>query len=296
MRELIRGYAAATIETASANQRLAELRSGLFGFAHALSEFDALHRVLADSTISEAARRAIVSDLLEGKASAETTALLGFVIRVERPAEVAPTLNGLVGLVEAATNDPSAETESASGHRALRGRVRGYAERVLQELSAIDEVDVIEDELFNVARVLDDNPELRRALTSSERTTAMRVALIEDLLRDKVRPATLRLAAYVLRAGRLRDLVGTFEWLVELAAEERGRRVGEVRTAVDLESGERERLAAALSRLVERPVEIRVIIDPNVIGGALISVGDLIIDGTVRLRLERLRDLLAPAS
>lgn len=99
-----------------------------------------------------------------------------------------------------------------------------------------------------------------------------------------------------MRAGRLRDLVGTFEWLVELAAAERGRRVATVRTAVALRPAEKRRIAAALSRITERDVEVREMIDPTVVGGLLVSVGDLVIDGTVRLRLERLRDVLAQAS
>jgi F0F1-type ATP synthase delta subunit len=47
---------------------------------------------------------------------------------------------------------------------------------------------------------------------------------------------------------------------------------------------------------VDRTVEVRTILDPSVIGGVLISVGDLVIDGTVRLRVERLRDLLVSSN
>jgi F-type H+-transporting ATPase subunit delta len=66
-----------------------------------------------------------------------------------------------------------------------------------------------------------------------------------------------------------------------------------VRSAVPLRPAERSHLAAALGRIVERDVEVREIIDPAVIGGILVTVGDLVIDGTVRLRVARLRDLLA---
>jgi F-type H+-transporting ATPase subunit delta len=52
-------------------------------------------------------------------------------------------------------------------------------------------------------------------------------------------------------------------------------------------------LAAALRRLVGREVEVRVIEDTSVIGGMVVAIGDLIIDGTVRLRFERLRDVFA---
>ena len=106
----------------------------------------------------------------------------------------------------------------------------------------------------------------------------------------------MRLVRYVIRAGRLRDLVGAINFLVQLAAEERGRRIAEVRSAVPLDDEERTRVGAALSRLTDRNVEVRGIIDPSVIGGISVSVGDLILDGTVRLRVERLRDLLVKAS
>jgi F-type H+-transporting ATPase subunit delta len=97
----------------------------------------------------------------------------------------------------------------------------------------------------------------------------------------------------VLHAGRVRDLVGTYEWLVELCAEERGRRVAEVRTAVALADEEVARLSRALSVIVGRPVEIRIVIDPDTVAGVLIAVGDLVIDGTIRSRFERLRDVFA---
>ena len=111
-----------------------------------------------------------------------------------------------------------------------------------------------------------------------------------------MQPATVRLVAYVLKAGHVRDLVGTFEWLAELAAEERGRRIAEVRSAVDLDDAEHARLAAALQRSVGRPVEVRVQIDDSVIGGMTIAIGDTVIDGSVRHRLDQLRETLAPSS
>jgi F-type H+-transporting ATPase subunit delta len=84
-----------------------------------------------------------------------------------------------------------------------------------------------------------------------------------------------------------------FDWLATLVAEERGRRIAEVRAAIALDDAERQRLAASLGRLTGREVEVRVIEDDTVLGGVLVSVGDFMIDATVRLRLERLRDALA---
>jgi F-type H+-transporting ATPase subunit delta len=86
--------------------------------------------------------------------------------------------------------------------------------------------------------------------------------------------------------------VDALDYLVEVAAADRGRRVADVRAAVDLDADERQRLSEALSRTMRRPVELRVRIDPSVLGGIGISVGDTVIDGTVRHRLEQLRESL----
>ena len=99
-----------------------------------------------------------------------------------------------------------------------------------------------------------------------------------------------------MKAGHVRDLVGTFEWLAELAAQERGRRVAEVRSAVELDESERLRLSAALQRTAGHPVEVRVQVDPSVIGGMTVAIGDTVIDGSVRHRLDQLRETLAPSS
>ena len=297
MRDLVRGYAAATFESGAAAGRLPDVPAGLAAFGEALVASAELRQVLADSTIDPAVRRAVVTDLLDAKASPETVSLAGFAVYYERPSELGPTIGALVGLAESAARADGAElVDPPAGRSAARERLRGYAERVFGELARREEIDVVEDELFSVARLLDREDALRRVLADPNLEYRNRSDVLADLLSGKVESATLRLGRYVLRAGRTRDLVGTFEWLVELAARERGRRVAEVRSAVPLDEAERERLAAALGGLVERTVEVRVVIDPSVVGGILVSVGDLVIDGTVRLRFERLRDLLAQAS
>ncbi len=298
MLAVVRGYAAASLESAAGAGRLGEAVSDLAAFARALTAHAELREVLVDSAVPTALRAAIVTDLLDGRAAPESAATIRFAVRHEPAAELPLSLAELVELGEvhlAAGDDLGALAEPDAGRSEVRGRIGGYAERVLGELAGSDEIDTVEDELFQFARALDQHPELRRVIGDPSAELPGRLAIVGDLLAGQVRPATLRLVRYVLRAGHVRDLVGTYEWLVELAALERGRRLAEARVAVELSDDERERLAAALRRLVDRPVEVRVVIDPSVIGGMLVTVGDLVIDGTVRLRLERLRDLLAAA-
>lgn len=286
MRPLLAGYRAAVAESTDAAAVVRDLEA----VAGALVRYEDLRSTLTDPGIPATTRRAVLRELLEHKARPETIDLLSFAIRVERAGELAVVIGQLIADLS------QRPQEDLVGRSAGRERLRGYAERIFQELAGPGEVDAVEDDVFRFARILDEQPALRAALADPQLPLAARLSVLEDLLSGKVGAPTLRLARYVLRSGQQRDLIGTFEWLASLAAEERGRRLAEVRSAVEIDEGERARLATALGRLVDRSVEVRVVNDPSVVGGALVTVGDLIIDGTVRMRLERLRDALAPSS
>ncbi len=98
------------------------------------------------------------------------------------------------------------------------------------------------------------------------------------------------LVAFIVNSGRGRELAAIVDRLAEQAAAERGRAVAEVRSAIELDDGTVSRLEEALSRATGRTVEARVIVDPTVLGGVRARIGDTIIDGTVRGRLESLRE------
>jgi F-type H+-transporting ATPase subunit delta len=300
VREQIRGYAAAVFESARSAGRLDAARGDLVEFSRALTASERLRLALVYPAVAAPTRRAIVADLLANRATPEVSALLSFAVAVEQPSELPVSVAVLVKLAEdecrRSGSHSAVEMEPAAARGVVRARLSGYAERVLEELSAAPELEEVENELFAIARLLDGNRTLRQTLGDQNLPVSGRVAVVDDLLAGACRPATVRLMRYLLRAGHVRDLVGACEWLVGLAAAERGRRVATVRSAVVLRPTERRRIAAALSRIVGREVEVRGIIDPTVVGGVLVSVGDLIIDGTVRLRVERLRDLLVRAS
>lgn len=300
MRELVRGYATCCLESADANGRLAAAITDIVELSRALDRSAPLREALTGPEVGSSTRWAIVSDLVGPRSTPEGTALLAFTASSERPGELAPALAGLVAEGEArlegsragAPGTARGPTVPLSSRSALRERVAGYAERVLEELPGAAAVDVVEDELFALARLMQSEKELRRIVGDPTLAYAGRFAVLDDLVGNLVHAATLRLVSFVIGAPRLRDLVGTLDWLVELAAAEQGRRVGEVRSAVALGDPERDRLGAALGRLVRRKVEVRVVEDPTVLGGLVVSIGDLVIDGSVKLRLERLGDLL----
>ncbi len=296
MRELVRGYAAATLETAERNGHLDSVETDLGVLITALNQSDVLRRVLTDPSVPAFQRRAVVADLMKGKAVAEAADLAAFVVGSERAGEVENAL-GHVRLLaaearaRAGSKGPS-PAEPPGTRSAVRSRIGGYADRVLAEITDLTQVDAIEDELFGFARAVEAHPELRRSLIDPGLPLAVRTAVLGDVLKGRTRPETERMLSYVLRAGHIRDLVSLLDWLVEMAAAERGRRVAEVRSISDLDSSQREQLAAALTRSVGRPVEVRVVTDSELIGGMVVSIGDMVIDGTVRHRLDMLREAL----
>ena len=293
--DIVRGYAVAVAETARDNGHLETVHQELATVQSALLTSDALRLALTDPGLATVDRRAIAADLLVDRSLSETSDLVGFVVRVVRAGEVPVTISEVESLVGSAlgTRDTFIDDDAPAGRTGARARIRGYAERIFQGLPDPRELDEVEDELFRFARVLEENPSLRQVLENINFSSEARIGVLSDLLGGRVQQSTLRLCTYVIRAGRLRNLIGVFEWLVDLVAEERGRRVAEVRSAVALSDEEQQRLGTSLTRLVGRTVEVRVIIDESVIGGVLISTGDLFIDGTVRLRFERLRDVFA---
>jgi F-type H+-transporting ATPase subunit delta len=91
------------------------------------------------------------------------------------------------------------------------------------------------------------------------------------------------------RAGELPAVVERF---LELSAAQRQHEVAEVRAAVPLDDQLRDRLAQALSQATGKQVEVKVVVDPNVLGGVVARVGDTVIDGSVRHRLDQLKERL----
>ena len=303
MRDLLRGYATAILESAATAGRALEVANDLDAFSRALTESDPLRNVLTDGAVPARARRGVVHDLLDAKAAAESQALVSWAALVEPAAEFPIAVLALVELaLETADAADAGQVrtvpteELLGGRTAVRERIRGYADRLFQEVDRLELIDDIEDELVRFARILDSSRGLRHALGDPSTAVAQRVALAGDLLRGKVLVATARLVTYVLEAGHIRDLVGTLEWVAGLAAEERGRRVAEVRSAVELDDDEYIRLVEALERTAGRPVKVRVQIEPSLLGGMAVEIGDTVIDGSVRHRLDQLRETLAPST
>jgi F-type H+-transporting ATPase subunit delta len=163
---------------------------------------------------------------------------------------------------------------------------------VLRSAERRGEADALEDELFGFGRIVADNPDLRDALSDPARSTDDKRRLIKDLLEGRTTAATIRLAQETV-AGTHRTVALAVEAYQKIVAEHRNRLVATVRVARELSDQESARLANALERQYGRPVHVNMLIDPGVMGGIRVEIGDDVIDGTVSSRLDDARRQLA---
>jgi F-type H+-transporting ATPase subunit delta len=172
----------------------------------------------------------------------------------------------------------------------MADRVDVYARALLDIVSVEGHVDEVEDELFRFARIVEGNDDLRMTLSNPGLPLDRRAAVVDDLLENRALPTTRAIATFLVGIGRGHDLPAIVNKFVELAAESREQVVAEVRSAVELDDAQKARIAEALSRATRKRVEVKVVVDESVLGGIVATIGDTVIDGTVRHRLEQLKE------
>ena len=172
--------------------------------------------------------------------------------------------------------------------------VAGYARAIFHAAEAEDVLDRVGDELYRFARAVEDHPQLRDRLTDPGVEVTDKLAVVEELL-SKAHPRTASFALFLVHAGRARQLEDVADALADLVAEARARAVAEARTAVQLDDSRRQRLAEAIEEATGKKVDLKVIVDPDVVGGVVVTVGDTVIDGSVSRRLSELRSRLTGA-
>jgi F-type H+-transporting ATPase subunit delta len=172
----------------------------------------------------------------------------------------------------------------------MADRVDVYAQSLLEIVVAEGNLSEVEDELFRFARIVEGNDELRITLSNPGLPLDRRAAIVDELLDNRALATTKAIAAFIVGAGRGHDLPAIVDRFVELAAQGREHAVAEVRSAVPLDDAQRQRIAAALSHATRKQVEVKVIVDESVMGGIVATIGDTVIDGTVRHRLDQLKE------
>ncbi|HEX9236920.1 MAG TPA: F0F1 ATP synthase subunit delta, partial [Actinomycetota bacterium] len=230
-------------------------RQELFALSDLLRREPRLRKTLADIGVPAEAKEALVGGLLRPRLDARTLALF----------------QDLVG-------------EDSVNHR-LRAVLQDLGvQALLAEADAQGTLGDVADRLFRFSRVVESQAALRSAFTNPVLPEENKRALVRDLLAGRAPEQAVLLAEWaVVRVG---DPVQHLAELADRAAERRHRVVAEARTAVPLDDDRVRRLSEALERVAGRPVDVEVVVDPSVVGGVVARVGDEVIDGTVRRKLD----------
>lgn len=295
MNPALQGYLAAVSEDVAADSALDEAAAELSAVASFVDGSNELTLAIDDGSVPVNARRAVLDDLLDSKVRPDVRRLVNRAVTVISASEVTAGLHWLAHQMTVAASRSADggvnEDPPLLGRLASRNRVAGYAAAVF-EMAETEEIEEVEDQLFRFARTVESNQALRVALGDRDLPVALRQEVVSDLLADKVNQATARLAAYAVRGGRARDIVGTLDALVAAAARARGWRVARVVSANEMDDDQRRGLGDALARLTGSPVDLQVTIDSTLLGGVVVQVGDLLVDGSARHRLDQLQEHL----
>jgi F-type H+-transporting ATPase subunit delta len=170
--------------------------------------------------------------------------------------------------------------------------VRGYAQALLSVAEAEGALDRAQDELYAFAKAVERNEDLRETLTDGSLPPERKKAVIDELLGGRAHPVTATLVGFLVDSGQARRIGAIAEELAREAAHRSERTLAEVRVAVPLSDAKKSLLAEALERATGHPVELKVDVDPSVIGGVVARVGDEVFDGSLASRLTEAKQYL----
>ena len=146
------------------------------------------------------------------------------------------------------------------------------------------ELDRVEDELFEISRVIAENFELRKALVGPG-TTSAKSTLVSDVLGKRASESTVRLAAALVTSLRGRSIEAGFADYLSALANRRNRLIANVRVAVAITDTQKVRLAQAIEKQVGQPIRVNIQVDPTLIGGVSVKFADELVDGSISNRL-----------
>jgi F0F1-type ATP synthase delta subunit len=302
MLTFLRGYAVAVIQNAASGSSsdvpppvgVESVARDLREVSEVMGRTPSLVQVMTDEMVPMNARRAVANELLASRIVPPALRIVERTIAIERADTF---LTALSELAEVALLFEDLGPEQFEAEEPLLGRVgsrhhaSGYATAVLEDVRTVAELEEIEEQLFAFARTVNSSNALRSALADSSRPVGDRRTLISELLNGRANPVTVRLARASLHS-RTRDPSGALEWMAERVAEARGWRVARVASARDLGESERDALGSALEALTGSPVELLVTEDAGLLGGAVITVGNLLVDASAQHRLDQLHEEL----
>lgn len=244
-----------------ATDRQADLADGLAAVADLLHGNAALRNAIADPSTPAAAKSALLGRILGGRVSAETVTVL----------EAAATQRWSV------TRDLVDALE------------RGSIDAVLAVAETAGQLSEVEDELFRFGRILAREPELNLALSDPATPAAAKSRLLATLLESRATPTTLRLATRIVTAPRGVPVEQALASVATQAAARRRQLLAVVTSATVLDADRVSRLEGSLQRLYGRDVRVQLDVDPSLVGGLSVRVGDEVVDGSIRHRITQAR-------
>jgi F-type H+-transporting ATPase subunit delta len=254
-------FEAGTKKEAAAQRQVAEQ---LFAALEVLDANAQLRRLLSDPAVDADRKARLAADIFGEQLSPQAAEILEAVVRAPwgRPSDLIAALDELA------------------------------AQALFATAEKVNVLDDVEDELFRFGRILDREPTLRSALTDPSLPDDRKTELIETLLGDRVQDATLVLVREVVLRPRGRTIDRALEEYGRLAAARRERLVAQVRTVVALTDEQLERLAAALAARLGHQVHLNVELDPQLLGGLTVRVGDVLFDASIAHRLAVARRVM----
>ncbi|ELS56502.1 F0F1 ATP synthase subunit delta [Streptomyces viridochromogenes] len=244
--------------TDSTSVDAAKLADELAAVTALLDREVSLRRVLTDPSQAGEAKAELAQRLLGGQVGGEAVDLLAGMVR-SRWSQSRDLVDALEELAD--TADLTAAQKAGT-------------------------LDDVEDELFRFGRIVSSSTGLRAALTDRAASKAAKSELLRSLLGGRARATTERLVTRLVTAPRGRSLESGLESLSKLAADRRDRMVAVVTSAVPLSDVQKQRLGAALAKLYGRPMHLNLDVDPEVVGGIRVQVGDEVINGSLADRIE----------
>lgn len=168
----------------------------------------------------------------------------------------------------------------------------GYARALLAMAQAENATGRVEEDLFRLRELLQTNPALLEFLKDAASQRDGKRQALSELFQGRVHPLTLNVLLTLAdtdRAGRVLQIIEEFS---AQAGAARQAVTGEVTTAIPLDDATLQRLAAELSRVTGQNVRLLQRVDAGILGGAVIKVGDQIIDGSLRRKLDQIQERL----
>lgn len=167
-----------------------------------------------------------------------------------------------------------------------------YAEALLGVADEDGSLREMETELFAICEVLLNGAEIWAYFRSPVVEPSAKVDLLKKALSGKVRPILLNFLCVLARRRRMEILPGLPLVYSQLLDAKISRRRVQVRSVRPLESSEEGRLREVLSNTLKAEIELQAAVDPELVGGLVISAGDLLFDGSVARKLALLREAM----